>query len=1368
MEEKNYKKYIVFLLPATILLIVLFFTKSSFANPELTKTVYLYSEENNYTNNENNSWGLKKTAKWINDQEAEIEINVKSKPFDSNAHDYIFMVDLTGENNAYMVSNFYRYYLYTPFNNTVNNVTIIGYSENQSQLFVKKAVNPEAVMNAFDSMDNDDFFTDGNNVDYYDALLNLENVLSSYGAQDDELIKIIFVGKAYSGLTPNNQEEEFDYIKETFPNAEFYFANTGDITTSGFLNKKVDYIGNDIELLTAANVIDEFVVTDYIDTKYFEYEEVIENSYKFLAYVNCIPYGGGTSPKARTNSLKAGVAIDNYCYCGNDGGSRLSSGKAIVGPTIDPDEPCGEMTLEYQMNNLIVDEETGKITWDLSNSIYSTNATLRFKVKLKDEYKDSDEIFTTNTSTKVESDLNEIEESEETNESPELKLFYKVIYEGNSPSGCYFEPVVETYKAFSTVNALEAPTCGGYIFKGWVSEIRDISDLINPDDYFESGAYQYMSYEDWYDYMINKYNNGYANLSSTFEMPDRNLYVNGTWGKVNVDKHFEGDEYGNYALYSITQKSLVNATELDSPMIIKKSTVTQVSLDSLDAIAEYEVTAVNLSDINYRLEVSGVNSDSTTMDYEIVEEPIGVSANSSTKFIIRLKYKEGLTELPDNTNYSLQLFFRFKRDAAMFKPGTDVNEKIKSFTNEEPDFYTSDSTITRIARYSGIPDSSYLISDNLVSTDSGEFQDPIYMWYDEDNTTVYWYSPAAHVYYNYNASYFYSGLYNLSSIDSINEISTIYTTDMSYMFASTGYSNPSFTLDLESQFDTSNVINMRNMFSYTGYSSKVFTLDLGDKFDTSNVTNMARMFSDTGYKSTVFTLDLGDKFDTSNVTNMESMFSEAGYNSPSFTLDLGPKFDTGNVKNMSWMFSQTGYSSTVFTLDLGDKFDTSNVTNMARMFSFVGYNNPNFTELDLGDKFNTSKVTNMSFMFNNCIYLSMIYVPTTFVTTVVTDSSFVFAGAISLSGGAGTVYNSSHIDATYAQIDGGKNNPGYFTLREKLTTSMFKSGKVVNRHMKSFILSTANYSSQDNTISKISRYTNIPESSVLSDNNIVSTLFSKHPIYMWYDSSTTTIYWYCEDENVYYNPNSSYFYFELRQINSISNLNDISSEYVGNMSYMFNYTGHNSESFTLDLGDKFDTSNVTSMSYMFNYTGYISESFTLNLGDKFDTSNVTDMSDMFYYTGFHSTVFTLDLGDKFDTSSVESMRFMFWCTGFHSTVFTLDLGDKFDTSNVIDMRYMLSYVGYSNPNFTELDLGSLFDTSKVTNMESMFSGYKGTTIYAPPTFVTTAVTNSTNMFSYCTNLIGGSGTVFDSSHVDATYAHIDGGTSNPGYFTARN
>ena len=40
-----------------------------------------------------------------------------------------------------------------------------------------------------------------------------------------------------------------------------------------------------------------------------------------------------------------------------------------------------------------------------------------------------------------------------------------------------------------------------------------------------------------------------------------------------------------------------------------------------------------------------------------------------------------------------------------------------------------------------------------------------------------------------------------------------------------------------------------------------------------------------------------------------------------------------------------------------------------------------------------------------------------------------FIDSSNLVGGAGTTYNSSFVDKTYARIDGGTSSPGYFTLK---------------------------------------------------------------------------------------------------------------------------------------------------------------------------------------------------------------------------------------------------------------------------------------------------------------------------------------------------
>ena len=103
-----------------------------------------------------------------------------------------------------------------------------------------------------------------------------------------------------------------------------------------------------------------------------------------------------------------------------------------------------------------------------------------------------------------------------------------------------------------------------------------------------------------------------------------------------------------------------------------------------------------------------------------------------------------------------------------------------------------------------------------------------------------------------------------------------------------------------------------------------------------------------------------------------------------------------------------------------------------------------------------------------------------------------------------------------------------------------------------------------------------------------------------------------------------------------------------------------------------------------------------------------------------------------------------------------------NTSSVTNMFGMFALCS----SLTDIDLSS-FNTANVTNMSGMFRSCTGlVTIYVGSEWSTEAVTNSSNMFTSCSKLVGGMGTTYDANHVDATYAHIDGGTSNPGYFSA--
>ena len=146
------------------------------------------------------------------------------------------------------------------------------------------------------------------------------------------------------------------------------------------------------------------------------------------------------------------------------------------------------------------------------------------------------------------------------------------------------------------------------------------------------------------------------------------------------------------------------------------------------------------------------------------------------------------------------------------------------------------------------------------------------------------------------------------------------------------------------------------------------------------------------------------------------------------------------------------------------------------------------------------------------------------------------------------------------------------------------------------------------------------------------------------------------------------------------------------------------------------------------------------------------------YGMFHAceNLTNLDIS-SFDTSKVKSMSLMFrGC----AKLISLDVS-SFNTSNVTDMTMMFQ----SCESLTELNLSN-FDTSSVIDMDKMFSAStKLKTIYVSNLWNTENVTESINMFFDNQSLVGGYGTKFSSNYRDKTYARVDKGANNPGYFT---
>ena len=300
---------------------------------------------------------------------------------------------------------------------------------------------------------------------------------------------------------------------------------------------------------------------------------------------------------------------------------------------------------------------------------------------------------------------------------------------------------------------------------------------------------------------------------------------------------------------------------------------------------------------------------------------------------------------------------------------------------------------------------------------------------------------------------------------------------------------------------------------------------------------------------------------------------------------------------------------------------------------------------------------------------------------------------------------------------------GVETRRETVTDYQVLDGNNLQLEQNYVMIKYGEYLAQQSITVVANIYATLYTDGTLGFCSTEETIEGKTSKARWYitDANATNTPWYqYRNEitnaiftNKVYPKSTAKWFYNLTNLTTINNIENLDTSRVTDMSYMFNLC---SGLTSLDVSS-FDTSNVTKMDWMFcGCKGLTSLDIS-----SFDTSNVTDMSCMFdgcsnlkelkinrvntskvtdmerMFRGC-SKLSNLDLSD-FDTSSVTNMDSMFESC---STLKELNVS-SFDTSNVTDMSSMFS----TCYNFSTLDLSS-FDTSNVTDMSHMFYGLRWT------------------------------------------------------------
>lgn len=194
---------------------------------------------------------------------------------------------------------------------------------------------------------------------------------------------------------------------------------------------------------------------------------------------------------------------------------------------------------------------------------------------------------------------------------------------------------------------------------------------------------------------------------------------------------------------------------------------------------------------------------------------------------------------------------------------------------------------------------------------------------------------------------------NAASITGLSLLETSNVTDMSYLFAGSGF----YEIDI-STWDTARVAN----FSYMVYNTPALEIVNMSNLDLSNVVDISYIFAKCEAVDKIYF----ENVDTSHILTMEGMFNDAGLRASRATTTFYGTLDTSSCTNFKNMFKRSRISN---TNEIVKNFNTEKATNMSGMFCQL----LNVRELDLSG-WNVSNVVTMEEMFwdaNMLKYLNM-------------------------------------------------------------------------------------------------------------------------------------------------------------------------------------------------------------------------------------------------------------------------------------------------------------------------------------------------------------------------------------------------------------
>ena len=279
------KKYIISSIVLIGLLIV--FISYSFAALTPTPSITVPSTTLSYSNKEEGAWQYTKSAYWLSKNKARINIKVDTiKKKRADYTDVILVLDTSGSmlgTKLTQVQNDVNELI----NDTIpkgNKIALITF--NDTAIIINDFTDDAAILQ--ESINN---LTVSGETNYYQALIKVDDILSTYNKESNRDCVVLFLTDGLPTIDTPNEVSQYKYLKSKYNYLDINGIQyeLGDEVLTGIKNiTDTQYLANKENLneflykasLTTATY-DEFTLTDYVDTNYFNLNNVTDVSTTF-------------------------------------------------------------------------------------------------------------------------------------------------------------------------------------------------------------------------------------------------------------------------------------------------------------------------------------------------------------------------------------------------------------------------------------------------------------------------------------------------------------------------------------------------------------------------------------------------------------------------------------------------------------------------------------------------------------------------------------------------------------------------------------------------------------------------------------------------------------------------------------------------------------------------------------------------------------------------------------------------------------------------------------------------------------------------------------------------------------------------------